>query len=352
MQHFTPDISFILPIYKTPEKFLSKCVQSITNQTHTNIEIILVDDGSPDNCPSICDNFAKTDERITVIHQKNAGVGNARNTGLKTAKGEWVCFVDSDDWIDTTTASSIIREANEYYTRYNAHADVIMFNYIKEYGRVSTTMGSIKSKESVFTQENLQELQVLTLELTSNVANIWSKVYNKRFLIQNNFFLNTTLSFGEDIEYNVRVFQKITNALILPNHFYHYRYDENTASTAFNENYADYVKWFILALYTDVQHIKNDTVFLSPFYVRCVHTVFSLTVRYTFHKNNPHPYSKMKEQFLDFCSNKIIQDSIQNATYSSFSCARKLALFCLKHNFFLGLYLIAKIRQIQYNVKQ
>ena len=89
--------SIIIPIYKV-EKFICECIDSVINQTLKNIEIILVDDGSPDNCPKICDEYAQKDKRITAIHKANGGLSSARNTGLKKAQGEYVLFLDSDDY--------------------------------------------------------------------------------------------------------------------------------------------------------------------------------------------------------------------------------------------------------------
>lgn len=91
-------ISVIVPVYKV-EAYLDRCVQSIVDQTYTNLEIILVDDGSPDRCPQMCDEWAKRDERIRVVHKENGGLSDARNAGMEIARGEYVAFVDSDDWI-------------------------------------------------------------------------------------------------------------------------------------------------------------------------------------------------------------------------------------------------------------
>ena len=92
-------ISVIVPVYKV-EKYLDKCIESIVNQTYKNLEIILVDDGSPDNCGAMCDEWAEKDGRIKVIHKKNGGLSDARNAGMAVATGEWIGFVDSDDWIE------------------------------------------------------------------------------------------------------------------------------------------------------------------------------------------------------------------------------------------------------------
>ena len=90
-------ISVIVPIYNV-ERYLEKCVNSILVQTYSNLEIILVDDGSPDNCPQLCDQLAKKDSRIVVVHKKNGGLSSARNAGIDIARGEYIGFVDSDDW--------------------------------------------------------------------------------------------------------------------------------------------------------------------------------------------------------------------------------------------------------------
>ena len=92
-------ISVIVPIYNV-EKYLDKCVESIVTQTYKNLEIILVDDGSPDRCPEICDKWAEKDERIKVIHKKNGGLSDARNEGYAVSSGEYISFIDSDDYID------------------------------------------------------------------------------------------------------------------------------------------------------------------------------------------------------------------------------------------------------------
>ena len=92
-------ISVIVPVYKV-EPYLARCIESIQKQTYFNLEIILVDDGSPDNCGNLCDEYAAKDNRICVIHKKNGGLSDARNAGIESASGSYLCFADSDDWLD------------------------------------------------------------------------------------------------------------------------------------------------------------------------------------------------------------------------------------------------------------
>ena len=103
-------ISIIVPIYNV-EKYLPQCLDSLISQTYRDIEIILVDDGSPDKCPEICDAYAKKDARIKVVHQINGGVSSARNTGLKASRGEYIGFVDPDDWLDRDYLKKLYEEA-------------------------------------------------------------------------------------------------------------------------------------------------------------------------------------------------------------------------------------------------
>lgn len=95
-----PKISIVVPVYKVPEKYLHQCVGSLIKQTMEDIEIVLVDDGSPDNCGLICDSYSEKDARIKVIHKENGGLAAARNSGVAASSGEWIMFVDGDDWIE------------------------------------------------------------------------------------------------------------------------------------------------------------------------------------------------------------------------------------------------------------
>lgn len=104
-----PKISAIIPVYKV-EKYIQKCVDSVLNQTYRNIEVILVDDGSPDNCPKICDEYAQKDERVRVFHKENGGQSSARNLALDNIEGEYVCFVDSDDYIECFMIEKMLKQ--------------------------------------------------------------------------------------------------------------------------------------------------------------------------------------------------------------------------------------------------
>ena len=122
-----PEISIIVPVYKA-ERYLDRCIQSILTQTFTDYELILVDDGSPDRCSGMCDNWAKRDERIVVIHKENGGASSARNAGLAVARGKYVGFVDSDDWID----KRMYKRLHDLIVRYDADMSLCKWYVVSE----------------------------------------------------------------------------------------------------------------------------------------------------------------------------------------------------------------------------
>ena len=162
-------ISIIVPVYNV-EQYLSRCVDSLVNQTYHNIEIILVDDGSPDRSGEICDEYAKKDKRVKVIHQSNGGLSDARNTALDIAKGDYLMFVDSDDWIEKKTCEILNRLASDY------KADTVIFglNFVFDSGKV------IRSKRGM---AGLTDKNMCMKYLIHNVARggIFNYACNKMF---------------------------------------------------------------------------------------------------------------------------------------------------------------------------
>ncbi len=126
-------ISVIIPVYKV-EREIERCIESVRKQTYRNLEIILVDDGSPDCCPEICDAFKKKDERIRVIHKENGGLSDARNFGLDVADGDFISFVDSDDWVDDNFLETLHNAA----VREDADIAIIGYRMIWDSGKVRT----------------------------------------------------------------------------------------------------------------------------------------------------------------------------------------------------------------------
>ena len=179
-------VSIIIPIYKV-EKYLNRCVESIVNQTYKNLEIILVDDGSPDTCPQMCDEWAKKDNRIKVIHKVNGGVSSARNAGLNVATGEYVQFVDSDDFLEANACEVL---QNNLVCN-NADLSIALFKYI------GFPLKQPKFKDFV-TSDQAYVLKELYKQNIFSV--IWNKLYKKKLL--KNLTFKDKQKYSEDFLFN------------------------------------------------------------------------------------------------------------------------------------------------------
>lgn len=238
-----PLISIIVPIYKV-EKYLSECIESIMNQTYRNIEIILVDDGSPDNCGKICDDYKKKDDRIVVIHKENGGLSDARNAGLAIAKGKYLNFVDSDDRLPENSIERLYKMASE------AHAQMVIAGFERfkdETGEVFFTTDSEGEKTTVMTKVEAME------DFFRDGCQAWAVLY-EREVHEGIYFPK-----GEINEDEAIVFQLydrcetivVTNAVV-----YSYRNrDESITTTSFSEKKL-----------VAVEHYKSNYLWLKENY--------------------------------------------------------------------------------------
>ena len=164
-----PLVSIIVPIYKV-EPYLRRCLDSIVNQTYANLEIILVDDGSPDNCPQICEEYAVNDNRIVVIHKENGGLSDARNTGLDICKGEYISFVDSDDWVDNNYIKTLLNLAIK------ENADICICNHSLIYRDGTEKFSSFSA--GVYSKTDA--IKKIILQQTLPWGASWGKIYNRK----------------------------------------------------------------------------------------------------------------------------------------------------------------------------
>lgn len=204
-------ISIIVPIYNV-EKYLSRCIESILNQTYKNIELILVDDGSPDNSPQICDHYANTDDRVCVIHQSNAGVSAARNAGLKIAKGQYIGFVDPDDWITFDMYEGML-EAIE-----KNRVDLVIcgYDYYDEDGNIDEKRRYVVQDNRIITQkEVMRSFSDMPPTIRHGVVN---KLFSKNLLKEQLFVEG--LHSSEDVMFLNEYVMKIQNAVMVHRPYY------------------------------------------------------------------------------------------------------------------------------------
>ena len=219
-------VSIIVPIYNV-EKYLDRCVQSLLCQTLRDIEIILVDDQSPDRCPQMCDGYMKRDSRIKVVHKKNAGLGLARNSGMEVASGEYIAFVDSDDYVDLDMFESM------YTVAKNQDADFVRVDNYKE--RVDGTITNQEyippMREGLYEKDELREkllypqLGMLPEDNGSKYVScsVWRNIYRKAIIDEHSItFVSERELISEDIPFNLEFMMYAKRAVVINRKFYHY----------------------------------------------------------------------------------------------------------------------------------
>lgn len=220
-----PKFSVIVPIYNV-EKYLKKCIDSILTQSFSDFELILVDDGSPDNCPEICDEYAKTDERIKVVHKKNGGLSSARNAGLLQVQGEYIWFVDSDDCVRNDALEVI-----EKYTV--TGADIINFGWVGYNEGGEPDFDSLKMRFSYF-KGLADKKDICTLATracsTRLLSYVWRNVYRTAFVKENGLSFEENLCYAEDSAFNMEAFLQAEKIYFAQEFLYAYCQRANSIS--------------------------------------------------------------------------------------------------------------------------
>lgn len=211
--HTNPQISVIVPVHNT-EKYLSECINSILKQSYEEYEIILVDDGSIDQSGKICDKFKSENNCIEVIHQINQGVTKARANGVQIAKGEWICFVDSDDTLPINSLKVLYEMSHE-------NTDIII--------------GFANKEKNIFRQIDIATYREFCIRGNVLPTEIWGKLFRKKIFNSHIFDIPQQIIWGEDMLMNIRLsFATKKNIQLIPQHIYNYRKHEGSCTARFH----------------------------------------------------------------------------------------------------------------------
>lgn len=250
-----PQVSVIVPVYKA-ERYLRRCVDSILSQTLEDLEVILVDDGSPDTCPQLCDFYSKKDLRVRVIHQKNAGVAAARNKGLEAAVGEYITFVDSDDYIEPSMYSAMMKIAKEY------NSDVVMCDCLKEYSDHAEPY-THDIRPGFYTREELEKeyyphlLMMENLEYPATISNWLCMFRNTPALAGIRYEVG--IRYSEDLLFGAQLLRQANSFYYMKDcNLYHYFMNDQSATHKYvPDKWNDYRK-----LYQKIfENFADDQVF-------------------------------------------------------------------------------------------
>lgn len=227
-------VSIIMPVYNV-EAYISRAIESVLSQTYNEFEFLIINDGSPDKSVGIAEEYAKKDNRIKVINKTNGGLSDARNVGMTHAKGKYIYFLDSDDYIEENLIEELVVTAE------SNNSDVILFGYYADYVDCNE---ELKNRHSVIVQggkynkDTLKNIS-LTPELLSILGYAWNKLYTKEFVDKNEALFIKGVSLIEDILFNEIILSEAENIVIIDKPLYHYIQRERTtlANTFYKDSY-------------------------------------------------------------------------------------------------------------------
>ncbi|MCL2572616.1 MAG: glycosyltransferase [Defluviitaleaceae bacterium] len=218
-------VSVIIPVYNAAD-FLFRCLDSVLAQTHTHLEVILINDGSVDQSGNICDQYAQHDNRIKVIHQKNGGVSAARNVGLNYATGDWVGFVDADDWIEPNMYEKMIDAACK------SNRQIVVCGHSDH--RLSGTIHAKSFPKLAGTIEP-DRAAVILLSDKYFEGYPWNKLFKRKHLLRTSARFDEKIHFCEDVLFSLQLFLQSDGICYIPDVLYHHCINENSAMVMFKE---------------------------------------------------------------------------------------------------------------------
>ena len=339
-----PLISIIIPIYNV-EKYIHETLGCIINQTFDNWECILVDDGSSDNSPAICDEYAKKDKRVRVIHKPNGGLVSARNAGLDMITGEWHMYLDGDDWIDVNTCEELAKVIEQHHD-----VDVIFWKFLQEFNgkSVKSKMNwTCQADEQIYEGQQCHNLALNTMVYSSGLTTAYAKLINTQWAKENGIRHDDRLRQGEEgVEFTLRLFYHARKALYLNRYWNHYRYAQGSITKQVNEKNTTYITDCFKVMQEDIEFFDNRDAVIRMFYQRVVYGLIAVAMSTYFHPNNPDSiFLRIKKFSTVIKSNDIYQKAIKNCPLDKMDKLRVITLYLIKLRLYALLQLVSNAKQ-------
>lgn len=314
--------SVIVPVYKV-EEYLPACIESVLSQTFSDFELILVDDGSPDRCGEICDNFSKTDNRIKVVHKQNGGLASARKSGIQVASGEYVFNLDSDDLIEKDT----LEYAYNKITDTNCEIVTFSYRWVEDGKTVNITNDGID--EGLYERPDIEKYIYPRILMDKNMKHISyylsGKAVKRELLTPHQLNVSDKISLGEDLCCVISCFLNANSVYISKKNAYLYTVRHNSISKAFNSKQINLVENIINEI------VKNDTKKIADFNNQiCRYSCFMcFAILASAAEGN---YFRSIGAIKKNINNSLHSEKIKCAEFENISLKSKISIFLMKKN--------------------
>lgn len=345
-----PEISIIVPCYKT-EKTLAKCVHSLTSQTFRDIEIILVDDCSPDSTGDLCEKLKEEDFRIKTVHLKtNSGPSAARNAGIDVAESTWITFADSDDWVEPETYSTAIEYAKKY------DAELVIWSYYSEYGE-NLKEKHIYDSDIIFSGTDSDKLfkdilgpggdRLKHPELIHSLSPVWNKLFKLDIVNRHNIrFFDLNKIGPEDLFFSAQYAKHCTdkNSVYIDKCLYHYvKSDGNSISTSYNPNYITTLDYSSDGLTKLINDLDKNEEYQTVIRNRRAFSLINIGLNEI---NNPEGFAKIFRKLNHVICNEKYHNAFRQLDISELPLKWKIFFICASMKLTLPVILMLKIMSL------
>ena len=328
-----PLISIIVPVYNAALT-LTKCVNSLTSQTFRNIEVLLINNGSTDDSWSMCLESASKDSRVKAIDHSEKGVSSARNRGILESAGEYVMFVDADDWVDDNVCELFVNE--------NRLHNYDLFCFSAQYHKENRSLKSFLFAENVqlLSENQKEELQIKVFAPkapyfkyktnTRYVGSVWGKIYKREILLKNNLRFATETIISEDVLFNTLALDFFDRIGYTKDCFYHYVQRTNSAQNRYRPHSAKYFAFVIKEIQS--WHLKTNKppVFVDVANSLFVHYLFGILKEDVFHKDNPDSNEVKKQRLEAVLSMEVFWNPLSKSNKCYFSLPERTLIWLLQ----------------------
>lgn len=336
-------ISIIVPIYNV-SKYLDRCMESLLKQTYTNIEIIMVDDGSPDDCGSKCDDYASRDRRIKVIHKQNAGLGMARNSGLDIANGKYVAFIDSDDYVDIEMIEKL------YHRLQNTKADTCFCRYYNVTAEKMNILTPEIYKKNNYQQDEIKEILLGMIgslpEEPGDVEigmSVWKGLYSLDIINKSKIrFQSERKYISEDIIFHIEYLQKAQKVVVEETPNYYYCDNGGSLTKSYKANRFEMEKILFQKVINELDKIFQEEEYnqrLFKSFLGRVRRCISQEVNDNSNRKN------VRKNIKQICEDQLVQSVIEKFDDKNLQVTKRMVNFFMKYKMVLALYCVFKIRK-------
>ena len=346
-------VSIIVPVYNIPELYLRNCIDSILIQSVKEFELILVDDGSPDNSGKICDEYSAKDNRIIVIHKKNAGVAAARNSGLEIANSDWITCVDPDDWIESNYLATFFSMIEQ------VRADVYICSCFVNYSKTQVENPFFKDNKifAAGKDKDRMMLQFLCGNIlgdnlcTADSGSPWCKFYRLDFLKKYGLKFDEKLARMEDNKFNLLVYEK-AEAIYFENHYiYHYRKSLYSGFSRFTPNIESYYESFLLYLKEFINNTSKGNLFKCAYNIKVMNSFYVYCKMKYFHDNNPMLWKEKTKEIKKKLNSSLYSNAIKEINFKYLSYMEKVFALALKLKSPVLLYMLLLSKNLIFRIK-